>query len=192
MADEIDETRRANERFSNRAAIAIAVLATFVGLTAIKSGNVAQAIQQAQVDRNDNWAWYQAVRVREDMATYELSRLQQLARTSQSRPEAARIGAEITAQQTEITHIRARKDEVMGLARAAEARSDALNVFDDQYDISSALISIAMSLLAVCVLAQTRWLFWFSFLPAGAGLFFGVAAMVGMPVHAEALIRWLG
>ena len=44
---------------------------TFTAITAIKSSNVAQGIQQAQVSSNDNWAWYQAIRTRELTAATE-------------------------------------------------------------------------------------------------------------------------
>ena len=190
MAEDGGQT--ANERFNNRVALTIAILATFVAITSIKSSNVAQAIEQAQAERNNSWAWYQAVRVREDMATYEMANLERLSRTNVASAEAVRLAGEITSQQGEIDHVRARKDEVEQRAHAAEAQVATLNVFDDQYDISTALISIAMSLLALCVLAQTRWLFWFSLLPAVAGLAFGGAAMAGVPFHAELLIGWLG
>jgi hypothetical protein len=192
MAEGSEDAKRGNERFNNIVALTIAVLATFMAIGAIKSSNVAQGIQQAQVERNDNWAWYQAVRVREDMATYEMAHLQRLTRTNASPAEARRLADEIRAQDGEIAHVRERKSEVQALARAAEARTASLNVFDDQYDISSALISIAMSLLALCVLAQARWLFWFSLAPALVGLGFGGAAMAGVPIHAGLLISWLG
>jgi hypothetical protein len=192
MTEEDETAKRTNERFNNIVAATIAILATFMAISAIKSSNVAQGIQAAQVERNDNWAWYQAVRVREDMATYEMAGLQRLARNNTSDVERQRLAEEISAQTAEIAHIRQRKDEVQGLARGAEARMASLNVFDDQYDISTALISIAVSLLALCVLVQTRWLYWFSLAPAIAGLVFGGAAMAGMPMHAEVLIHWLG
>jgi hypothetical protein len=192
MAEESEGARKTNERFNNIVAATIAILATFMAISAIKSSNVAQGIQEAQVERNDNWAWYQAVRVREDMATYEMSNLQRLARTVTAHPEAQRLAEEMRTQTAEIAHIRQRKDEVQNLARGAETQMAALNVFDDQYDISAALISIAMSLLALCLLAQTRWLYWFSLAPAVAGLIFGGAAMAGIPMHAQALIHWLG
>jgi hypothetical protein len=192
VADEKeDAAKQATEKFNNLVAATIALLATFTALAAIKGGNVAQNIQQAQVSSNDNWAWYQAVRTREDMATYELLRLNQLQRNHPARAEAARLAREITAQGAELAHIRERKDEVQHDATAADASVASLNVFDNQYDISTGLITIAMSLLAICVLAQTRWLYWFSLAPGGVGLIFGAAAMGGIPINVSLLTKLL-
>ncbi|MFT3728590.1 MAG: DUF4337 domain-containing protein [Terricaulis sp.] len=184
MADEkTDAAKEASEKFNNLVAATIAVLATFTALAAIKGSNVAQGIQQAQITSNDNWAWYQAIRTREDMATYELLRLNQLHRNHPSREEAARLTDEIKAQEGELAHIRERKDQVQKDAKAADDSLVGLNTFNNQYDISTGLITIAMSLLALCVLAQVRWLYWFSLAPGVVGLLFGGAAMFGIPLN---------
>ncbi len=192
MAEEKEDVAKlATEKFNNLVAATIAVLATFTALSAIKSSNVAQGIQQAQVTSNDNWAWYQAVRTREDMATYELLRLNQLHRNNPPRAEAGRLATEITAQEGELAHIRERKDQVQHDATAADASIASLNVFNSQYDISTGLITIAVSLLAICVLVQTRWLYWFSLVPGAIGLIFGAAAMAGIPINAGLLTNLL-
>jgi hypothetical protein len=186
MAEEV-----AKDGFNNLVALTIAILATFLALSAIKASNVEQAIEQAQAERNNSWAWYQAVRVREDMSTYQLAHLEQLARTNLDPIEAQRLSAAITEQNAEVGRVRARKDEVQARALAAEADVARLSVFDDQYDISSAIISIALSLLAACVLVRARWLFAFSLLPAAAGLGVGAMAMARVPLPMDQLVSWL-
>ncbi|WP_395647260.1 DUF4337 domain-containing protein [Terricaulis sp.] len=190
MAD-AEADAKSHEGFNNLVALTIAVLATFMAISAIKASNIEQAITQAEAERNNSWAWYQAVRVREDMATYQLSHLERLARTNHDPEEAARLSAEITAQNVEIAHVRARKDEVQARAQGAEAQVSELSVFDDQYDISTAIISIALSLLAVCVLVRARWLFGFSLLPAVAGVAVAALAMAHIPLHMDRLVAWL-
>lgn len=177
-----------SERVNNLVALTIAVLAAFVAITAIKGSNVEQQMAHAEAERNNSWAWYQAVRVREDMATYQLANLQREARY---RPD-AQLQAEITAQIAEVGHVRERKDEVQARATSAEAEHARLSVFDDQYDISTALISIAMAILAVCLLTRSRWLFWFSLVPGLLGMAFGTTAMLQIPIHVGQLIAWLG
>lgn len=192
MAEEkTDAAKEATEKFNNLVAASIAVLATFTALSAIKSSNVAQGIQQAQVSSNDNWAWYQAVRTREDMGTYELLRLNQLHRVHPPRDEAARLAEEIKAQEAELAHIRERKDQVQRDAKAADESIKSLNIFNSQYDISTGLITISMSLLALCVLAQVRWLYWFSLVPGVLGMIFGGAAMLGIPINIAFLTNLL-
>jgi hypothetical protein len=186
-----DEASARSERLNNRVALTIAVLASFVALSAIKGGNIAQAMEQASAERNNSWAWYQAVRVREDMSTYELAHLSRLARNAGPGAEADRLAAEIVEQEAEVGRVRARKDEVEARARAAETEHAALSTLDDQYDLSTALISIAMAILAVCVLAKAHWLYWFSLMPGLAGMGVGAAAMARVPIEAELLFAWL-
>jgi hypothetical protein len=182
-----------NEGFNNRVALTIALLVTFLAISTIKSGNVEQAVAQAQAERNNSWAWYQAVRVREDMATYELAHLQRLLRIAPADPaeEKGRLAAELREQQAEVGRVRARKDEVEARARAAERELGALNVIADQYDFSDALIAIALALFAICALAKVRWLYWFSLIPALAGAAWGAASMAKLAIPAQALLAWL-
>jgi|CXWL01.1.fsa_nt_gi hypothetical protein len=195
VAEAGDRESGGNDRFNNRIALTIAVLASFLALSTIKSSNLSQAMDQAQAERNNSWAWYQAVRVREDMASYELAYLQRLARTqapaSQFPSEAGLLAAEIAAQETELAHVRARKDEVEQRARGAETQHAALSVLGDQYDLSDALIAIAMTLFAVCALAKARWLYWFALIPAVAGAVLGATAMAAVPIPPLTLLAWL-
>ena len=41
-------------------AVAVALLATFMGVCKVKDDNIVQAMQQAQADRLDHWSYYQA------------------------------------------------------------------------------------------------------------------------------------
>lgn len=187
MAEETEGDRR----FNDLIAISIAFLATFMALSAIKSGNLDKAIAQTQAERIDNWAWYQAVRVREDMAAYELANLQRLERNSRDAAERTRLATEIAAQNAEIAHIAQRKNEVQGLAQRSEHDLAAMAPINDQYDLSTALLSIATALLAICALARVRWLFWFSLIPAAAGIVIGVMAMARIGMSLGPLSAWL-
>jgi hypothetical protein len=185
------EEASASERSNNLVAVTIALLAAFVAVTTIKGSNVAQAMEQASAERNNSWAWYQAVRVREDMSTYELAHLERLARVERDGAEAQRLAAAIEEQNAEVGRVRARLEEVRQRALGAEAEHARLSGFDDQYDLSSALISIAMALLAVCLLIRTRWLFWFALLPGAIGIAFGATAMLNVAIEAEMIFAWL-
>jgi hypothetical protein len=182
---------KAGERLNNLIAVTIAVLASFGALATIKSSNVAQAMEQAQAERNDGWAWYQAVRVREDMATYELANLQRLERVTTERREKRRLAADVTAQEAEVGRVRARKDEVEARAMTAEGELTRLSAIADQYDFSDALLAIAMALLAVCALARVRWLYWFSLAPTFAGVVWGLASMMKVVIPGQEFMAWL-
>lgn len=186
-----DAPEPTNDPFSSRVALTIAILASFIAFSAIKSGNVAEAMQQAQAERNNGWAWYQAVRVREDMATYELANLERLKRTSGA-AEAARLAPEIVKQNEEIAHVRSRLAETKARAEGAEKDYNRLNLLGDHYDLSDALLAISITLLAIATLSGVRWLYWFAMAPAAGGIVFALAAMLQKPFNMTALFAWLG
>ncbi|MEO8652919.1 MAG: DUF4337 family protein [Ramlibacter sp.] len=46
----------------------MALLASFMGICKVKDDNIVQAMQQAQADKLDHWAFYQARNLREELA----------------------------------------------------------------------------------------------------------------------------
>src|SRR2546425_5243369 len=55
-------------RLNAAVAVTVAVLATFMGVCKVKDDNIVQAMQQAQADKIDHWAFYQARNLREELA----------------------------------------------------------------------------------------------------------------------------
>lgn len=67
----------------------------------------------------------------------------------------------------------------------------ALNYRDDQFDLSDALVAIAISLLAVTALAHKRWLFRLALVPTFFGVLMGLAGLLGWKLHSDVLARLL-
>src|SRR5438132_10245998 len=65
----------ARARLNSLVAISVALLATFMGICKVKDDNIVQAMQQAQADKIDNYAWYQARNIREEVASATLAQL---------------------------------------------------------------------------------------------------------------------
>src|SRR5437868_2421092 len=63
-----EKARRDRSRLNTLVAITVALLATFMGICNVKDNNIVQAMQQAQADKIDNYAWYQARNIREEVA----------------------------------------------------------------------------------------------------------------------------
>src|SRR6267378_5863128 len=59
---------RTKARLSTWVAITVALLATFLGVCKVKDDNIVQAMEQAQADKLDHWAFYQARNLREEIA----------------------------------------------------------------------------------------------------------------------------
>ncbi len=171
-------------------AITVALLATFMGICKVKDDNIVQAMQQAQADKLDHWQFYQARNIREEIAKSTLVqlRLQALAAPPhlQSAYEQQRQVYEALAKEQA-----RKKEELKAQAEKDQATYDALNFRDDQFDLSDALIAIAISLLAVASLTQLPWLFGLALLPSLFGAAMGMAGLVGWGIHPDALIKLL-
>src|ERR1700756_6064585 len=62
-------------RLNTSVAISVALLATFMGICKVKDDNIVQAMQQAQADKIDNYSWYQARNIREEIANATIAEL---------------------------------------------------------------------------------------------------------------------
>src|SRR5207244_6468315 len=65
-------------RLNTWVAISVALLATFMGICKVKDDNIVQAMQQAQADKIDNYSWYQARNIREEVAKATVAQLKVL------------------------------------------------------------------------------------------------------------------
>src|SRR6058998_1532084 len=88
-AEEAD-TRAANARLSTLVAVTVALLATFLGVCKVKDDNIVQAMQQAEADKLDNWNFYQARNIREEVAASTVAQLKLAAGSSPERQAAYR------------------------------------------------------------------------------------------------------
>jgi hypothetical protein len=178
-------------RLNAAVAVTVAVLATFMGLCQVKAGNVAQAMEQAQSKSNDHWAWYQFRKVRSEVfqATADQMRLARLSQSPAVRGEYDRQAGKYQAQAGEQ---RAEMKKTQAEAEDFDKRYDALNIHDDQFDLSEAALSIAIALLAVASLTQKRWLFGLAMVPTLFGVAMGLAGLFGWGIHSDFFSRWLG
>src|ERR671929_379511 len=63
-----DDERKAKYSLNTLVAITVALLATFMAICNVKDNNIGQAMQQAQATKIDNYSWYQARNIREEVA----------------------------------------------------------------------------------------------------------------------------
>ena len=179
-----------NSRLNSAVAVAVALLATFMGICKVKDDNIVQGMQQAQADKIDHWAYYQARNLREELAK---ATVVQLRLQADDRPPERRAAyaQEIAHYETLAKEQSAKKEELRVQAGKDQQTYDALNFRDDQFDLSDALIAIAISLLALTSLTRLWWLFMLSMAPAGFGVLMGLAGLVGWALHPGALVKLL-
>ena len=171
-------------------AITVALLATFMAICNVKDSNIGQAMQQAQATKIDNYSWYQARNIREEVNRAAAAQLhaQAAAATGDMRAafEQQAVAFEKLAQEQA-----EKKQKQQADADQADKTYEALNLHDDQFDMSEAALSISISLLAVTALTQKRWLFALAMLPTAFGLFMGFAGLLNTNIHPDFLARIL-
>ncbi|MFZ6750048.1 DUF4337 domain-containing protein [Undibacterium sp. Ren11W] len=188
--DEAKPGDRASFRLNMLVAITVAILATFMGICKVKDDNIVQSMQQAQANKLDHWAFYQARNIREEVAKATIVQLK-LAAMSRTGAEASAYQAAIADYEKVAAEQSRKKEELKGQAEQDQKDYDAANFKDDQFDLSDALIAIAISLLAVTALTHQKWLYWGALIPTGFGIFMGLSGLLGWAVHPDSLIRLL-
>jgi hypothetical protein len=180
---EVEVSAEAKDKRLNRmVAVTVVVLSVFTGLCNIKDGNLVQAMQQAQSNSVDAWNEYQASRVK--LHVDESARAT-IAASVPAAPELARLDTEIAKYKAEAPALKAS-------AQGFSAQYDALNVHDDQFDASEALISTAISLAAVAALCETFWLLGVGWGFGAFGMFLGVCGFERWAFHPDVLSNFLG
>ncbi|MBI3284830.1 MAG: DUF4337 domain-containing protein [Burkholderiales bacterium] len=192
LTEENEESRqdKASQQLNILVAITVALLATFMGICKVKDDNIVQAMQQSQANKIDHWAFYQARNVREEIAkATEL----QLRLSAKSAPAAQQAEYQAAAESYSklAKEQREKKEELKKQAEQDQIDYDSANYKDDQFDLSDALLAIAISLLAVTALTRQRWLYFLALVPTGFGVLMGLAGLSGWQIHPAALVALL-
>ena len=183
-----DEARKS--RLNTRVALTVALLATFTGVCKVKDDNIVQAMQQAQADRVDDWSYYQAKNVREEVARAAADELR-AHEAALPRERLDGVLASVARYDSLARNEAQKKEQVRRKAEEDQRTYDALNYRDDQFDLSDALAAIAISMLAVTPLTHKRWLWYASLVPTALAVLMGLAGLLGWHIHPDAIARLL-
>jgi hypothetical protein len=182
---DVEVSAEAKDKRLNRAvAISVVALSVTMGLGNIKDGNIVQAMAQAKADSVDRWGEYQATRTKTHLDETARAELQAI-----GTPAAA---AAIPALDASIAKYRSEAPKLAREAGGFADRYDALNVHDDQFDASEALISTAISVAAVAALAESGWLLAVAWGFGASGVFMAACGFAGWGFHPDVLSTWLG
>src|SRR3989440_12550227 len=157
-AESVAEAKKTNAYLNTLVAISVALLATFMGICKVKDDNIVQAMQQAQADKIDNYSWYQARNIREEVANATVAQLKVLQASASPQAQSV-IQDQLKTYQALAQEQEEKKKIQQADADKADQTYNALNFHDDQFDLSDAMLALAISLLAVTALTQKRWLF---------------------------------
>jgi uncharacterized protein DUF4337 len=176
-------------------AVSVAVVATFIALCNVKDGNIVQAMQQAQANGVDEWAYFQAKGTKLNIAESARDALtlqRETVGTSLSPEARALVDKKLADYDAKIRLYEQEKAEIKKTAEGSQKEYDRLNVHDDQFDMAEALTSVAIALLGITALTRKRRLLYVAWTFAALGVVLGIAGFAGLGLHPDFLARWLG
>lgn len=175
LISEIREERashEADDKFRDRAALLIAIMAMLLAVGSLGGGNVAEDMVHNNIKASDTWAFYQAKNVRQTQYRIAVDQMEaQLARDPSLAPE-VRARIEETVKQYRATIARyddepdpaAPADTMRGegkkqlsrQARSYEALRERAGAQDSNFDYSEVAFQLAIVLGSVAILALSR------------------------------------
>lgn len=183
--DTIQESMQhaSESRVNSIVAIFVAVTATFMAICNIKDGNIVQAMSQEQAHSIDSWSYFQAKSTKQSIAanTVEILKSQKDANEEL-----------IKQNEDQINRYEKEKAQIKSEAEGFQKEYDDLNVFDDQFDMTEALLSISIALFGVTALTQKKWLLYFCGALCLTGIIFGLAAFLKISLHSDFISKILG
>jgi Domain of unknown function (DUF4337) len=184
------DTAETKNRLNNYIALAVAIISVFLAVTKVKDDNIVQAMLQAKSDAVDTWNEYQSKKLKQHLAELGLNQVQALQALAQGK------GTELLAAQQKqyrdsIARYQNEEEAIMKKAKSFEKMYDDLNYRDDQFDLSDATLSISLAMLAITALTGKRKLLCLSCLIAGLGMLMGLAGLLGLHLHPDALTKLL-
>jgi hypothetical protein len=190
-----DPEKPGEGRFSlnTMVAVSVAVVATFVAICNVKDGNIVQAMEQAQANGVDAWAYYQAkgTKLNIEESALDNLRIQKELAHDMTPAGLALVDRKIAEYEAKIRLYEKEKADIKTSAEGFQHEYDRLNSHDDQFDMAEATISIAIALLGITALTQKRRLLYVAWAFAGFGVVLGLAGFMGLSLHPDFLARLL-
>jgi hypothetical protein len=186
MSVDADLKKALAERLNQWVAITVVILSVFMAVTNVKDGNIGQNMALAKADAVDAWNEYQAGRIKLHVDEDALATLKLLG------ADKAAIAAEVARLEADIAKYKSKSAALMKQAQDNEARYDALNYRDDQFDMSDALLSITLALAAVAALTAIEWVLYAGWGFGAFGILMGLAGFFAWPIHPDIVASWLG
>ncbi len=171
-------------RINSMVALFVAITATFMAICNVKDGNIVQAMSQAQAHSIDAWSYFQAKSTKQSIAENAVELLQ-----VQNSPGSAAL---IKKYNDQIARYEKEKTEIKAQAEGFQKEYDDINLFDDQFDMTEALLTISIAMFGITSLTQKKWLLCFSSCVGLLGVILGLAAFLKISLHSDLVSKILG
>lgn len=149
----------------------VGILATLLAICGVGGGNATKDATRANIEASNMWAFFQAKNIRRTAFSVAADQLEGLLRQNPGMSPEARAWTEqkIKAYRDTMTVFTSDKvrneglDELFVRAKAIEVERDVAFRKDPYFDLSQALLQIAVVLASVALIAGTNVLLWASF-----------------------------
>lgn len=173
-----------NSKINAIVAIMVAISATFMALCNVKDGNIVQAMDQAQAHGIDAWSYYQAKSTKQAIAENSLKILE---------AQNSTLNASIIKDfNDEIARYAKEKAEIKAKAEGFQKEYEDINLFDDQFDMTDALLTISIAMFGITALTQKKWLLYFASTVSLIGIILGLTAFMKISLHSDFVSKILG
>ncbi|HEY2720199.1 MAG TPA: DUF4337 domain-containing protein [Chitinophagaceae bacterium] len=182
LHDPVEEATKS--RINSMVALFVAISATFMALCNVKDGNIVQAMSQAQAHAIDAWSYFQAKSTKQSIAenSIELLRLD----------KSPGNDSVIKKYETEIARYEKEKADIKKEAEDYEKEYNDINLFDDQFDMTEALLTISIAMYGITSLTQKKWLLYFAAAVSLLGIILGLTAFMKISLHSDFVSKILG
>lgn len=187
---EIDETiqeqleHAEKNKINSMVALMVAITATFMALCNVKDGNIVQAMSQAQANALNSWSYFEAKSTKQAIAENSLEILK-VQNPGTNNDVIKKYEANIARYEKE-------KATIKTQAEGYQKQYDDINLFDDQFDMTDALLTISIAMLGIASLTQKKWLLYFAASVSITGIILGLAAFLKISLHSDFVSKILG
>jgi hypothetical protein len=173
--DELQELRE--KAFTRKTALLTTVYAVFLAIVSLAGNNAAKEVSLAQQQASDQWAFYQAKSMREQLYHVERLRVEdELVERGKALTGEALAHKQALlefATHEDERHAREKK-EIEDKARELEHERDLNRARDPYFDFGEVLLQIAIVLGSMSILTRARPIFHASLVAAALGLALGL------------------
>ena len=132
----------------------------------------------------DTWSYFEAKSTKQSITEKSLEMLK-----VENKPENLAL---IKNYEEQVARYDKEKTEISAQAKGYQKQYDDINLFDDQFDMTDALLTIAIAMLGITSLTQKKWLLYFSGIIGLIGIILGLAAFMKISLHSDFVSKILG
>ena len=168
--EELEEIK--TKRFTRRVALTTALYAVILAITALGGNNSMKEMLLAQQEAANQWAFYQAKAMRENLYKIQRSNIEAefKERSEYLKPEArTRFENRIKKATDEEVRYATEKKAIEGEAKKAEHERDLNKKKDPYFDFAEVLLQISIVMASIAILSSSRAVFSFSLVVAVMG-----------------------